>query len=350
MKKIKYIFFLLVLAFIGFVFYVFTLDSTFRVKRSRQMNVPQNLVYQQIADLKNWENWSPWKEKDTSMVFDFSESTNKEGDYFRFQDENGQYPKLTNLTLSPDSLIVQSLTTADQVQELKWHITPKDKGVEVTWEISGELPLLQRIYAKQMDDMIGPLMTRGLERIEEAAYRDMEKRDTKIDKVVELGSDYYLYETASCKMDQLGKTMDSILPEVLIYAIKNRIKMNGKPFTIYEKYDTENNSVIFSSCIPTKEKIEVDNPKILTGKTPGGKYLRSIFTGDYKFLREGWNITYDSLRQMPQLQIDSTRNPFEIYTKGHTLSPNPADWETEIYIPVKEVEIKKEESKPEMNE
>ena len=91
--------------------------------------------------------------------------------------------------------------------------------------------------------------------------------------------------------------------------------------------------------MPTEEKIEADNPNILTGKTPGGKYLRSIFTGDYKFLREGWSATYDSLKRIKHLQIDSTRNPFEKYTKGHTVSLNPADWQTEIYIPVKEKEV-----------
>lgn len=312
------------------------------------IKAPSYLVYNQISDLKNWEKWSPWKEKDTSMVFDFSKTTNKEGDYFHFKDQYGNYPKLTNITLKPDSLVVQTLATQDQIQELQWKLKPVENGVEVEWSVSGELPLRQRLFAGEMENMMGPLMTRGLERIDKAVHEDMEKRETKIDKIVELGSDYYIYETASCKMDQLGKTMDSILPEVLIYAIKNQIKMNGKPFTIYEKYDTENNSVIFSSCIPTKEKIEVDNPKILTGKTPGGKYLRSIFTGDYKFLREAWQKTYDTLQKINTLKIDSTRSPFEIYTKGHTVSQNPADWETEIYIPVKQKPA--EENKEEIDE
>ncbi len=347
MKKIKYLFFLLLVAFIGFVLYVISLDNTFTVSRSRMIDAPANLVFNQIGDLKNWEKWSPWKEKDTSMVLEFSKTTNKEGDYFHFKDEKGNYPKWTNITLKPDSLIIQSLATQDQVQELKWKIIPQKKGVKVEWTISGELPLLQRIYAKQMDGMIGPMMTRGLERIEEAVHKDMEKRETKMDKVVDLGSNYYLYETASSKIENLGKKMDSILPEVLIYALRNKIKMNGKPFTIYEKYDKENNSVIFSSCIPTQEKIESDNPNILTGKTPGGKYFRSIFTGDYKFLREGWNITYDSLKKRTNIEIDSTRPPFEIYTKGHTVSLNPADWQTEIYIPVKEIKNQEKEKENE---
>jgi DNA gyrase inhibitor GyrI/uncharacterized protein YndB with AHSA1/START domain len=350
MKKIKIGFFFLLFLLGAFALYVMSLDSSFKVTRSRTINAPANLIFNQIGDLKNWEKWSPWKEKDTSMVFEFSKNANQEGGYFHFKDEHGNYSKLTNITLKPDSLIIQTLTTQDQTQELKWQLLPADEGVKLVWTVSGELPLQQRIFSGQMEDMIGPMMTRGLERIDHAVHKDMEKRETKIDKLVDLGSNYYLYESASCKLEDLGKKMDSLLPDVLIYVIRNKIKMNGKPFTIYEKYDTENNSVIFSTCIPTHEKIEAKNPNILTGKMPGGKYLRSIFTGDYKFLREGWKISYDSLKQMKAIQIDSARSPFEVYTKGHTMSLNPADWETEIYIPVKVVEDKENKDKNKINE
>ncbi len=333
-KKIKYTFFLLLILLIAFAIYVFSLDDNFKVERSRVINAPANLVYNEISDLKNWEKWSPWKEKDTTLVFEYSKSTDKEGDYFRFIDERGNPQKLTNLTLQNDTLIIQNLGNQERLQEFKWQIIPQKDKVKLIWTVSGELPLTERFYAKQMNEMIGPMMTRGLERIDNAVHKDMEKHETKIDKIVDLGSTYYLYKAASCKIKDLGKMTDSILPEVLIYTIKNHIKMNGKPFVIYQKYDTDNNSVIFSSCIPTTEKIEADRPDILTAKTTGGKYFRAIFTGDYKFLREGWQTAKDSLSVNKEFQKDATRNPFEIYTKGHTYSQNPANWETEIYIPV----------------
>ncbi len=347
MKKIKYTFFLLIVLLIAFSIYIFSLDSNYKVERSRNINAPANLVFEQISNLKNWEKWSPWKEKDSSLVFEYSKSSDKEGDYFRFIDENENPQKLTNLTLNPDSLIIQSIGNQQQIQNFTWNIIPQEKGVKLVWKTEGELPLTQRFYAKQMDAMIGPMLTRGLERIDNAVHKDMEKHETKIDKIVDLGSTYYLYAGTSCKINDMGKKMDSLLPMVLIYTIKNHIKMNGKPFTIFEKYDKDNNSVIFSSCIPTTEKIEVDKPNILTGKTSGGKYLRAIFIGDYKFLRDGWKIAQDSLAADSLLISDTSRSPFEIYTKGHTTSPNPAKWETEIYIPV--IKLKKLQTEQKQN-
>jgi len=188
-------------------------------------------------------------------------------------------------------------------------------------------------------------MTRGLELIEKSVRQDMDKHESTILKTTDLSSTYYLYKSASCKIDSVGKKLDKLLPEVLIYTLQHQIEMNGKPFTIYNKYDEENNSVIFSSCIPTKEKVVVDDADILTGQTPGGHYLKVKYQGDYKFLREAWNMGYQYINSRDYMAIDHMRNPFEVYAEGHTKSQNPADWITYVYIPI--IEIDKELVKPE---
>ena len=337
LKKIKYFFLLILVIGVAIGGYLISLDSEFKVVRSRQIDAPANLVYQQIANLKNWDKWAPWKDKDSLIKFEFSESTGKEGDYFRFTDADGNRQKLTNLTLSPDSLIVQSLSSNETTQEYKWQIKPNDKGVSVSWTVSGELPLTQRFFAKQMDELMGPAMVRGLELIDRSVHKDMNKHETTILKPVDLSATYYLYKSASCKMDSLGKYLDKLLPDVIIYAVKNQIETNGKPFVIYNKRDKANNSVIFSAAIPTKEKVTVNDAGILTGQTPGGHYLKVKYQGDYKYLGDAWDKAYQYIESNDPYIIDTTRDPFEVYAVGHTKSLNPADWITYLYIPVIEV-------------
>ncbi len=338
LKKIKYFFIFILVIAVAAGGYLISLDDVFKVTRSRQINAPANLVFNQIANLKNWEKWAPWKDKDSLIKFEYPGSTSKEGDYFRFTDTGGNRQKLTNLTLSPDTLIVQSLSSNDHTQEYRWQIIPNDKGVKVTWTVSGDLDLGQRLFAGQMDELMGPSMVRGLELIDRSVHNDMAKHETTILKTVELSPTYYIYKTAGCKMDSLGKVMDKILPEVILYAVKNHIETNGKPFVIYNKRDTVNNSVIFSAAVPTKEKINVSNANILTGQTPGGLYLKVKFQGDYKYLDEAWKKAYNYINTQENLIVDTTREPFEIYAKGHTVSLNPADWITYLYIPIIEVE------------
>ncbi len=339
-KKIKFFLFLIFILAIVVAGYFISLDSQYKIVRERHINAPASLVYNEIADLKNWDKWVPWKEKDSTMRFEFSTSTQKEGDYFRFTDLNGKRQKLTNLTLVKDSLIVQSLADNDAVREFRWQIIPDENGVLLRWTVEGELPFWQRIYAGKMENMIAPEMTRGLELIDRSVHKDMDKHEILMIKSADLSSSYYLYKTASCKIDSLGKLMDKLLPEVLIYAIQHQIEMNGKPFTIYNKYDKENNSVIFSSCVPTKEKIMVQDADILTGETSGGHYLKLKFQGDYKFLRQAWDSAYAYIEARAYMMPDKTRDAFEVYAVGHTKSLNPADWITYIYVPT--IEVSKE--------
>jgi len=340
LKKIKYFILLVFIIAVALGGYYISLPSNFTVSRERQINAPANLVFNQIADLKNWQKWAPWKDKDSLIKFEYPGSTKKEGDYFRFTDTDGNRQKLTNLSLKNDTLVEQSLASNENIQEYKWQIAPNENGVKLIWTVSGELQPMQRLFANQMNDLMGPSMARGLELIERSVHQDMNKHETQILKPTDLSATYYLYKTASCKIDSLGKEMDKLLPDVIIYAIKNQIDMNGKPFVIYNKWDEPNNSVIFSAAVPTKEKLVAKDGNILTGQTPGGHYLKIKYQGDYKFIRDAWQKAYNFIKNDGNQIVDTTREPFEVYAVGHTKSLNPADWITYIYIPTIEIKPK----------
>ncbi len=344
LKKIKYFFLLLIILLAGLTSYYISTDDQYTVRRERLIKAPQNLIYQQIADLKNWPKWAPWKDKDSLIKFEFSASTKKEGDYVRFIDNDGNPQKITNLTLRPDSLILQDMSGGDQSQTLKWTLKPTEKGVKLTWSITGDLHPMQRLFNQKMDPLVGPFMSRGLELIGRAVKKDMNKHEMHILKTVDLSDTYYIYRTAACRLDSLNAQLDKTLPSVIIYAIKNKIETNGKPLVIYNKRDVSNNSVIFSAAVPTRERIDTNDNQILTGKLPGGLYLKVKYRGAYQYLPQAWQQTKAYIQSNPNLIEDTTRDAFEEYAVGHTKSLNPADWITYLYVPIietkpKEIEI-----------
>jgi len=133
LKKIKYFILLVFIIAVALGGYYISLPGDFTVSRERQVNAPANLVFNQIADLKNWQKWAPWKDKDSLIKFEYPGSTNKEGDYFRFTDTDGNRQKLTNLSLKHDTLVEQSLASNDNIQEYKWQIIPNEKGAKIVW-------------------------------------------------------------------------------------------------------------------------------------------------------------------------------------------------------------------------
>jgi len=66
-REIKYFFLLLIILAVVLGGYFLSLDSHFKVSRERKINAPANLGFNQIADLRNWEKWAPWKEKDSTF-------------------------------------------------------------------------------------------------------------------------------------------------------------------------------------------------------------------------------------------------------------------------------------------
>ena len=63
MKIIKYLLFLLLILAIGFAIYIAVQPNEFDVQRSRTIEAPTAVVFNNVNDYKNWKAWSSWIEK-----------------------------------------------------------------------------------------------------------------------------------------------------------------------------------------------------------------------------------------------------------------------------------------------
>ena len=106
----------------------------------------------------------------------------------------------------------------------------------------------------------------------------------------------------------------------------------GSIFTLYHKYDEENKRVKFSSCIPVKERVNPDGD-IALAFMESGRYHKTTLQGAYKYSEEAWEKAFE-FAKTDGVTIPENGKPFEVYRKGHTDSANPADWVTEIYLPI----------------
>jgi effector-binding domain-containing protein len=134
-------------------------------------------------------------------------------------------------------------------------------------------------------------------------------------------------------MADFKQKMQEMMPKVGGYAISNNITMAGKPFVLYHKWDLENNTVMFSCCIPTTSKIEASDPNILTGQLKPFQALKTVLKGDYTNLEEAWNIAMAHIAQN-NLKQPLNGTVLESYLTDPMSTPNPADWVTEIYLEV----------------
>ncbi|MCF7567789.1 GyrI-like domain-containing protein [Sabulilitoribacter arenilitoris] len=340
MKTLKYILFLLLIGIIGTAIYIAVQPNEFEVTRTRTIKAPAAVIYDNVIDFKNWESWSSWVEADPDMTITLSDQTKGVNGSYSWEDKDG-VGTIKTTEATPHASIQQHMQFAEfPPSDVNWNFKQnKDGSTDATWTISGkDLPFIFKMFSVLMGGMekqIGPHYERSLEKLDSIVVASMEKYTIKIDGITEYGGGFYMYKTTSATGANISQIMGKQYGEILGYMANNSIKQTGMPFTIYHNMDTAENGIIMSQAIPVQNKVTVTgDSNVLCGYIPKTKVLKTTLKGNYTYLPKAWEATMKHLAENNMEQSDIL--PFEIYQTDPEKVPNPANWVTEIYIPIKE--------------
>lgn len=337
MKILKYILLLVLILVIGGAIYMATLDGKYHVTRSKVINAPVSVVFSEVNDFKKWPAWSPWIEQEPNATLTYENKTVGEGAGYAWKGKViGEGNMKTKYVKNMDSISQEIyFKDYDSTSDVYWTFKPVEGGTKVTWGMKGEFPFIARPMAAGMDDSLGPDYERGLFKLDSVINSNISKYSVKVDTaIVTHSGGYYLYSTASCKIDALEAKMKEMMPKVMAFATKNKVSLSGAPYTLLHKYDVENNAVIFSSAVPTTDRVIAESSEIQTGMLQPFKAVKTTLTGDYKNLQEAWETTMKYIADNKIETIESLPS-LEVYQVSIAKNPNPAEWVTEIYVPVK---------------
>ena len=338
MKFFKYILFLLLIGIIGFAIYIAVQPNEFEVSRERTINAPASVIYNNVIDLKNWESWSSWVERDPETVITLSDKTKGVDGSYTWVDSHGE-GSMKTLATTPNLTIDQELQFGDfHPSKINWKFeSTQPNKTKVTWKMnSNKVPFIFKasaLFSGGFDSMIGPDFERGLEKLDSIVVSSMSKYNVTVEGVTEHSGGFYLYNTTSCKISDMPIKMGESMQLVHGYAQANNITMAGRPFSIYHKWDQENGNVMFSSCIPTNSKVITSDSNVLTGKLKPFKAVKTVLKGDYKNLKEAWDKTSKHIAAK-NLVTKETGIALENYITDPMAVQNPAEWVTEIFVEV----------------
>ncbi|WP_031426127.1 SRPBCC family protein [Flavimarina sp. Hel_I_48] len=345
MKIIKYLFFLLLLVFIGGALYFATKDGSFQIEKSELIEAPVPVVFKKVNDYKSWENWGPWKKEDSTMIFNYPEKTSGEGAGYSWNGKEWD-GSLKTVEVIPNQSIKQTInfeTAASQREaDVYWRFEKNDKGTEVTWGMQGEHSLVDKAYFSifnvDFDTDMRKMITDGLTDLRKNVEKELEVYTINVDGVTQYGGGYYMYRTTATSLDAIPQKITKLLPTVASYMEQNTITRAGSPMTIYNSYDKTGNTAIISAAMPTTTRVIVpDDSSVLCGFMPAQTVIKSTLKGNYKNLNEAIEESMTYLTKNGYERADDS-NFFAIYVNDRENVPNPADWLTEIYIPIKSQE------------
>lgn len=341
MKILKYIFLLLLIAIVIGAIYLATLDGSYDVNRSRIIKAQPEVVFNDLNDYKNWQEWGPWYEEDSTIQAIFDGNTVGKGGSYTWTDKEGGGSMRTLNVDKPNSLdqeIIFNTPFGEMKSDVYWKLEKVAEGTNLTWGMKGEMSFLTRFMASGMEEQIGPMEERGLELFDENIQKKTKVYSIEMNGVIDYSGGYYLYTSASSKIDELGSTYPILSLKVYNFNEENNVRTTGAPFTLYHKYDEKNGTTMFSVCYPVSEKmITPRGSNILSGFMESGKYFKTTLKGSYENSNKAWEAAMKEVENLIAYKIIENGEPFEVYANNPRDTPNPADLITEIYIPVEKV-------------
>jgi len=153
--------FLLVLALALFVVSLF-IPKIKKTSATATIEAPSPIVYDQVNDLKNWENWSAWHKMDPASKYDYSIPSAGQGAWFNWDSPITGKGKMTITKALPGQSISTGLEF-DGRGTAKANFTFDTQGdrTKITWDFESNVGM----------NPITKFLTMGMEKEVEASYK-----------------------------------------------------------------------------------------------------------------------------------------------------------------------------------
>ena len=155
--------------------------ADFRIERSATISAPPPIVFEQVNDFHNWNEWSPWAKLDPDAKNSFEGADNGKGAIFKWSGnkEIGE-GKMTLTESKPDELIkikLEFIRPFEDTSDVEFSFKPKEKQTVVTWSMAGKKNFMSKAVCMfmNMDKMLGGDFEKGLAGIKKIAEAKEEK-------------------------------------------------------------------------------------------------------------------------------------------------------------------------------
>lgn len=331
MKALKIIILIIVAIVVLLLIVGLFLPKNVHVESSINIDAPAKVIFNQVNNLKSWDNWSPFLEDDPNMITTYEGPEEGVGAKSLWDMEDGS----GNLTIV-ESIPYKKISTDlifDGEGEARGSLSfeETDEGVKVIWNFDMDnLSYPLEVYMGcVMDVMMKPYLEKGLSNLKEycenlpASDMEVEITETYVEPQLSLAI------KDSVDMYHIGDKMHELYSELEAYMMEAGIEISGPPYAVYYCWDTTA-PIVLEAGFPVAEKVD-GKDRIFFTETPGGKVVTTYHYGNY----ESVGATYMKINEYNEENSKvASGYPWEVYLTDPALEPDTSKWVTQIFFPV----------------
>jgi hypothetical protein len=177
MRFLKRLLIGLVLLVTTFLVVVWLQPDDYRLTRTTVVAAPAAAVFDQVNDLRKWENWSPWARLDPNAKVSFSGPQAGHGASFRWDGNDKVGAGTMTITESRPNLRVATRTDFvrpfEGTSNSDFVFSEAGGQTNVIWTMAGKQSFIGKAIClfMSMETMLGPEFERGLAQLKQAAER-----------------------------------------------------------------------------------------------------------------------------------------------------------------------------------
>ncbi len=336
MRIFKYIILLALLALFATTVYVATLKSDFETHTSIILKSPRTTLFNYVNDYRNWETFASWKKTQPNTQFEYAKNTVGVHGSCSWKGSE-QEGNIKTLSVKTSEFMVHKIDYNGA--EANGKMTFKDTlgGTKITWDLKGKMSFGYKIYGLLRGGpihLIEQIQKQSLANLDKTIAYEINTYNIKVAGVVKKTGTFYIKQTINSEISKIPYNLRILIPRMVNFFEKNKLKSNGYPFVIYHTYDVTRGTSKLSVCMPIDKEIFIsEGSDMSTGLLYPFQAVKTTLTGDYSHTREAWGKTRAYLTKN-HLSENVGGTQIEVYRKNMMQVANPSKWITDIYIPV----------------
>jgi len=295
------------------------------------MEAQPEVIWDQVNCLENWEFWDTWHQ-DTNMTGSYEGPECGVGAKNVWTYKNSEDGGSQTIVESKDyeyiktELAFVGMGTATS----EFFFEKTEEGTKVTWNLKGDgsYPIMRWVNALMISPGVNQAYEDGLNNLNEHT-KDMEpmaKYSSGEISTKEVTSQEAISIRVTATMEEMGDKMGEAFGQLMQAA---GAQMAGPPFAIW--YVWEGDVFEFANCLPVVAPISgLDGIESI--KTYEGKVITITHTGAYETTHHSWDLLQ---KEVEEQGLETNGDPYEVYLTNPQEEPNPDNWVTELYWPIK---------------